>query len=104
MYTAVARARAGSVIDDATQTPKGLSVVSSPVTQIILNDDTLLKAFKPSEVCDRASISQRHLERLIARGEIRPVPSTMGKGKQRLIPALELAKFLYGDAVVVGGV
>lgn len=78
--------------------------MSAPVTQIILNDDTLLKAFKPSEVCERASISQRHLERLIARGELRPVPSTMGKGKQRLIPALELAKFLYGDAVaVVGG-
>lgn len=70
--------------------------------KIVLSDDTLLRAYAATEFCDRAGISRRSLDRMLARGEVQAVPGSRGSGKTLRIPALELARVLYGD-VAAGG-
>lgn len=69
---------------------------------ITLSNDDLLRTYSASEVCERAGVSRRSLDRMMARGDIAPIPSSRGSGRTLRFTALELARVIYGDAVTVG--
>lgn len=73
------------------------------MSTVTLTTDEALRTYPAQEFCERAGISRRTLDKLLARGEVTAVPHTRGAGKNLKLSALELAKFIYGDAVVVGG-
>lgn len=70
---------------------------------IRLSEDSLLRSYNTKEFCARAGISEKTLERLLARGEVKTANETRS-GVSRRFTALELASFLYGaENIVVGG-
>lgn len=73
------------------------------MSTVTLTTDEALRTYPAQEFCERAGISRRTLDKLLARGEVTAVPHTRGAGKNLKLSALELAKFIYGDAVVGGG-
>lgn len=68
---------------------------ATPTLPSITSDD-LLRTFRREDVCERLSISVRTLDRLLARGELKTVPRTRGKGRTTLITAASLYDYIYG--------
>lgn len=61
-----------------------------------LTPDDLLRTFIRSDVRERLGISASSLDRLLARGELKTVPGTRGKGRAPLITAASLYEYIYG--------
>ena len=60
----------------------------------LIEDD--LQVFTKQEVAERLKTSTRTIERLVARGELRPIPACVGRNV--VFSARALREYIYGGA------
>lgn len=71
-----------------------MASIATPAS--LFTADGLLRTFRRDEVCERLGGSLRSLDRMLARGELKTVPGTRGKGLTTLITAGSLYQYIYG--------